>query len=698
MASPTVRRPTIDGGPGTADGEQLGVATVLVRPGSEPRPTRPWPSRRVRLWAFPAIVGLLLVTLVVLGWNGSSSGATHQLIEGEGADPRGVFGEPNALRSDEWAVSTPLVVSQDSYDYVRVNDDYFGGTDASVFSSLPYREWSVLFRPQFVGFLFLPFDQAFALYWWLPAVILALGCYGLVLAISPDRPGMAAAAGVAMLASPFVQWWFLIITLASLGWAAVVVAAFVMLERAPSRRARLAWGGLMAYAVAGLLLVIYPGFQIACGWVVVACLVGWTFRSGAGPSLGQRLRRLGLGAAAGAVGAAVFAVFALTRWETIERVANTEYPGNRRIPSGSGHMSWLMSGFLDSRLPKFETWAELRRDLPPQLGLNSSEASSFVYLGFFLVVPAVWLLARGWRRERQVDGLLLALIALLTAYLGYVLVPGLDLVASLTLLSRVQPPRLFIGLGLLSLVLVAAVIREMDRQRVRGPWWVVALTGGIAALVLARTGHQVEQVAPRVSGGVWHWLSLAVLVVAMVVVAARGFGTLAMAGLALFSVIATFRVNPVHDGVYDARDTPVGEAVVAVDRSGGSGPGGWIALGMPAELALAAQPVDRRSGVALYPNFDNWTPLDPTGEHRAVYNRYANVVFSEDPTVPELSAPGTDLIIVRFEPCGHFAQQRLGHVLADHPVEDSCLRLNREVSMPGTTFYIYDVVEPSSTP
>jgi hypothetical protein len=635
------------------------------------------------LLAFPVLATVGLLVLVGLGWNGSSSGLIRQPMEGSSADPGHVFGRPNLLRSDEWLVSTPIVMAQDGFDYPQVNDSLLGGVDVSVTSAVPYRDWSTVFRPQYWAFFVLPFQQAFAFYWWFPAWLLAMGCYAVVLGLCPRRPLMAVAAAVAMCFAPFVQWWYLIITLGSLGWAAVILAAYVLLQRVRSRAATAAVLALIAYATAAHMLVLYPAFQIATAWVVAAAVVGWTFRAGAVPALSQRLRRLGLAAGAAVVGAGAFGLFALTRWEVIQAQADSEYPGGRLIPSGSGNSVALLSGFLDANLVPTSSY-------PYPLGSNSSEMSSFVFVGLFLVPVAGWLLMRSWRRQRVVDGLLVALLAVLALFLVFLFVPDLELLARLTLLSQVAPGRLQIGLGLLSLVLTAAVIREMDRQQVRLPWLGVAAVGLLTLALHLRTGRLAEQLAPHLTGSTLRWLALALVVTGIVVLAARGYGAAALGALAVFSVVATFRVNPVRDGVYDTRDTEVGRAVAELDRED---PGGWIAMGVPATLAmLSQQPVERYTGTAFHPNLETWQDLDPTGAMKSVYNRYAIVSFTTDPEAPVLASPTPDQLVVRFDSCGPFVQRHIRHVVTDTPIMGECLVPDRTVEMPTRTYHFYEIL------
>lgn len=690
--------PGPEASPGTDPTAGADRTSGLAGSPSGEAPADRWSRRRLgAVLAFPVLVSLAFALMVTAGWNGSSSGLLRERVEGpaeQGNPPGHVYGAPNPIRSDEWAVITPLIVGQDANGYAQVDSRAFGGTDVSVFSGLPYRGWSTLFRPQHWGFFVLGFEQAVAFHWWFPAWLLAVGSYALVLGIC-RRPAMAAAAALAIGFAPFVHWWFLTITVGSLAWASVLVGLYIAWDHVDQLRLGRPWRRVaqaaclagIAYATAAFLLLLYPAFQIPCAWVAGACVVGWTFRAGAPASLHRRLHRLAWAGAAGAAGAAIFVLFVATRWDVVHVQAGTEYPGGRSVPSGQGDSVWLFSGFLDRYLRPGMA-------LPAPLGGNSSEASSFVLVGVFLTIPAVWLLVRGWRQRIGVDGLVVALLAVEGLFLAFLFVPGLGLLAKATLLSQVLPQRLSIGLGLLSLVLTVAVIREMRRQRVRPPWAVVALAGAVALAVHIRTGLRVQELAPEWSGGAGRWLLLALAVTALVIVAATGYGTLTLSLLAVVSFAAAYQVNPVSSGVYDARASALGEAIVEVNEAD---PGGWVALGSHLNSAvLAMLPIERYSGTALYPAFDMWEDLDPTGEQRPVYNRYAHVVFTDDPDAPAMVAPTPDTVVARFDGCSRFAQNRLRHVLSDEPTDDPCLRLTRKVTTGHKTYYLYAVVPAES--
>src|SRR5664279_1219730 len=83
----------------------------------------------VRLvWVGVGVYGVIFVVLVSLGLSGTSSGILHPLLF-HGDDARLIVGFPKAIRSDEWLVSTPLILSQVEQGFPRFSGIVPGGLD-----------------------------------------------------------------------------------------------------------------------------------------------------------------------------------------------------------------------------------------------------------------------------------------------------------------------------------------------------------------------------------------------------------------------------------------------------------------------------------------------------------------------------------------------------------------------------------------
>lgn len=637
-----------------------------------------------RALIFPAGATFLGFVLSCLGWSGNSSGVLRAAIEGTGPGSSVVFGTPRAIRSDEWLVQTPLLISQAENGFRRHNGTIgTGGADISLPFNVPYVDWNTLFRPETWPVLGLPLEQGFAAYWWMLSLILLLGAYSLVLSILPGRPVLAAGIATALLFSPFVQWWYHPGTLLSLGWACWLITAAIQVSRARTRTGVIAACVGVTYFTTALGMIAYVPYVLPCVLVAVAGSIGWLTRVDEQATWRSRLPRLGATAAAGLVGGAFLGLFILTRSGLVSRIGDTAYPGVRRIPTGGAHESVLFSGAFDY---------VLQRDTVDLTGwaVNTSEGSSFVLVGLVLIVPALGLLIRSAVREHRIDGLLAAMVAVQGLFLTVMFVPGLDLLARATGLSLVPHERLMIGVGLASFLILPALVRETSRQQVPRPAIPAVLVGALAAVVFGATLLRLREIAPQAMG------STKLLVVGLIAVIGLGGVSalflirpaIAAVGLAVFGLAICGAVNPIYDGVYDIRDTALGQTIKDIDEQD---PGNWVNVGPIYNTAvLAESDVVHLSGVYGYPDERLWSWLDPTGAQVGVWNRYAYVLFVSDDTIPTtISSPSPDVVTVSFDPCAPVMQEHVQYALSNAPMASSCVALERTVMQGAMEYYIY---------
>lgn len=207
--------------------------------------------------------------------------------------------------------------------------------------NLPYWDWTTAFRPETWPVLILPLSHGLAGWWWAWSWILAVGAYALVLRLLPRRHVVAAGLSLTLLFAPFVQWWYLPITLLSLGWACWASIAALALAQSQPGAARVVRGALLAYTLVALGLTAYVPYVLPCALVLLAVTVGWLFRIDDDVPLRSRLPSivwtLGSGLAAGAV----LALFVLTRYQTIARISSTVYPDT--VASCRGAAGWSRS-------------------------------------------------------------------------------------------------------------------------------------------------------------------------------------------------------------------------------------------------------------------------------------------------------------------------------------------------------------------
>lgn len=645
------------------------------------RPLHALDSMRLR-WQVLLGAGLYLLVLAVLvltAVNGSSSGAFYRDFY-TGRDPRLLLGGPRGLRSDEWMVTTPLLVGQVEQGLPRFSRVVPGGMDVSVLFDVPYRDWWAVFRPQNLAFGVLPLDNAFALRWWLPLVALGIAVHALVVVLW-RKPVAALAVSLTFAFSPFTQWWFGAGTFWPLTFAVLVCLSVVVAVRVHLSWVRWATAGVTGYVAVVAAMTMYPPFLVPCALVAAAFAVGTVVDARELPWRDRLVRLVPL-VVSGALAGLALVAFLTSHAETLEDITSTVYPGDRRWPAGSSsQFPWapMFAGVLG---------IGLRASSPDGFAINASEGSSFLLTGLYLLPVVAVVLARG-RRSRRLDATTAALLAVLVVLLAFVYVPGWDAVASLLLLDLTSLPRLVVGFGLVALLLLVVVV-----ERVRGtqppPRWaavtsVVLVLVPHAALVVFLRGN-----APGILREFPYWPVLVAAFALAIWLYARGRVTVPSLVVAVVALAMVAGVVPLYRGVLDLRDTALGRAVQEVQAAR---PGTWVGLDDGAVVAVLREAgVPSFSGVQGWPSDEMWDLIDPAGTQESAWNRYAHVGWTADPAAEAIALPAADALTLRFDSCAELAQEHVDYVATSEPLDQACVRELATAPGGDATYRVYEVV------
>lgn len=639
-------------------------------------------SLRQQLVVGAGVYAVVLLALVATAINGTSSGQFYGFFF-PGHDPRLLIGGPRTVRSDEWYVTTPLVISQVQQGFPRLSDVFPGGVDVSIMWDVPYREWSTLFRPQNWGFFFLPLDNAFALRWWLPLVALATAAYALVVTLW-RRPVAALALSAAFAFSPFTQWWFGSGTFWPLAFALLACAAVVWCLRTGSARLRWAIASVTGYFAVVAVLTLYPPFLIPCVIVAAAFSVGWVV---AAHELrwAERWRRLTPILVAGVAAGVVVVVFLATRSQTVEAITSTVYPGNRRWPTGQPALFPWLSMYAGT------FGVGLRAASVDGFAVNQSEGSSFLLVGFYLIPIALWLVWSRWRSHRRVDWPIVALLAVTGLLAAFVYLPGWDAIASLLFLDRTTLPRVVVGVGLVAFLLLVVVVHRLLERRGHLPIW---LAGSAVVLALANHGAvalALHRRAPQILEQFRWWPALVVILAVAVALYGAGRATVPSVLVLVVALVMVAGVVPLYRGVLDLRTTDLGRAIHDVESRA---PGSWLALEDGNIIATVRESgVVAYSGAQAWPTAEMWTEIDPTGAYASSWNRYAHVNWVADPQAPAIAVPYADVLMLRFDSCSAFVQAHVDYVVTSRQLDQRCVREIDTVDGERALYRIYEVVE-----
>ena len=149
-------------------------------------------------------------------------------------------------------------------------------------------------------------------------------------------------------------------------------------------------------------------------------------------------------------------------------------------------------------------------------------------------------------------------------------------------------------------------------------------------------------------------------------------------------------VNPFYDGVLDLRQTAIGQEIESVNAAA---PGAWVSVsGFGSAAVLRETGVEAYSGDQAWPSKEMWDAIDPDHSDASVWNRYAHINWTTDPSIPEIGLVAADIVQLRFDSCNAFAQGSVRYVLSDKPVAQQCLATVATVPEPAATYYVYRVV------
>lgn len=609
-------------------------------------------------------LALAAVAYVSLGLHQSSLGVWEQMYPSQPVEQAVELGEPKRIRSDEWNTQTPWVLNQVQRGWPERNSTV-GGQEAPLLAAVPVAHPIAIGQPKFLGFALFDLDTGFS-WWWAYKTFGLVAAFFWMLLVLTRGHTFASAAGAAMVySSSFTQWWFssnlaeILIAFAM----AIVGGSYLLL--AQRIRGMLAGALLSFFAIAGLVLHLYPPFIVPLAYLGIAIMVGLLIEPGRVAAVRVRWRFRATASMGLVLATALFLLcYSTSVNDTIGTMMATVYPGNRVASSGDMALDRLMYGW-------FEGFRFGEQRIPAGSG-NASEASSYV-----VFAPALVLLFPLSMLARPRNALLLSVLAytLLTGLWICVQLPQpVERAYQLAGWSWTPPARAVIGFGLASVVatFVGFSRASDDPSQLRRP---VARRMLPLACVLGFFcfGLTLREQDPAFFS--WPVL-LAGALLAGLFASALAFQSRVALGMAVVLVaIPGLNVNPLSTGLSALSEKPV---LSAAHRQGG-GPGDrWAVVGdFVLSQGLKARGLDVVTGSHMVPNRAITAVLDPEARWVHVWNRYAHVIYASDPTrqTPEFVLNQSDLYTVTLAVCSR-PLQRLGvtHVAYTVPVPAADLR------------------------
>lgn len=636
-------------------------------------------------WLFPILLLAIVIILTSLRLHGSSVGAYYGFFHRNGSDSDLVVDQPRAVRSDEWLVTTQGIIAQSASGFPRVNPNLGNGQDMSIVSDVPYRDWSILFKPHTWPYFVLPLEYAFALKWWLLAYLLIISAYFFSLRLLPGQRLVAASLGLSLFFSPFIQWWYTYGTMGPLYYSLFAsLTVMAMFESGIPWRRRFWLGIILAYLGVAFALVLYPPFQIACAVATVFFVIGWLIARYQRLEKQEFWRTVLVLTGSVVLGVTLLGAFIWTRLDVIKTINATAYPGIRAVESGDFPARHFFSSHLARQFLDVNKSNQYLIDGNGRT--NQSEAANFILLAPLLLLP---ILIRQWRRyrtERKINWPL-ALISLgLVVYLFQLFYPGFTPLARYLLLDKVGTSRLLIGFGLLNFIFLVLMLRRLRAETATNRTWALIYATTVFSWLFILGELASRQFGSFIMTREAAWLSFCIATVVFLIL--RKQIVLALALYLVFGFVSSGSANPVYRGLGIVTDNPVSQSIRRLASTSNQR---WVTDGGYLVNFAYINAVRSLSGVYNYPQLELWRPVP--GAKEQDYNRYAHVGFELTDITTELTnlrLISPDSFRVSTYVCSDYLRQMdVGFAVTQAFLHAPCATIIETISTTGATIYIY---------
>ena len=567
-----------------------------------------------------AVAAALFILAVIFKINGSSAGAYSLYFSSESAD-NVLFGRFRPERTDEYAVLTPIMLSQ-----------YFGSSPFSWFSEIvraahtdvfleygaPVRNLAVLFRPFHWGFLFLSPERGFSFWWCGRLIALFMASFETAFLFSRKNRVTAVLYALLLCFSPTVSWWFGVNSLVEmLVFGHLFIFMFYKLIRDERPFMTVICVIVLAISGGAYIFTVYPARQMPLGYYFLLLII-YVLKHNK-KYLKQSRIWIALSISI-ALMAGLTAYILVRSGTTLRAIINTEYPGNAELVSGQGFALFFCGG-----ADLFSPYTNLVQ--------TCEQAVMFCLAPFGLLLSVYYLIRTG---KRDLTLLLAAAIEIM--FLLSLSIPFNETVNKIFFFGFFNGPRTAQVVGIFEIFLLirsAALLRQLpDEKKSFLP--AVFLLPLIAALM---NGYFIGKEMPVFKEYKAVYLAAVILPALLsmfLCIYAIGTGKRARSGknaaaVLLYAMLLLFfaggMVNPVCSGL----DAPLSYKLTEEIRTiAAEDPeGAWIVETNDDDLPLANLPILAGApcinSVNIYPNFERWERLDPEGAKRSVYNRYAHI-------------------------------------------------------------------------
>lgn len=552
---------------------------------------------------------ILFVLCILLELNGSSIAMWAQYVQGPDSISTGtILGVPRAIRSDEWALNTPMALSQ--YHNFSGSFPYFSdtvrGTSTDVFLvyGQPVYDIAVIFRPFHWGYLFLSQAKGLSFFWYGRLIALFLVTFEFGRLITKNNKKLAFVFSMLISFAPIVQWWFAInglIEMLIFGELAVLmIYKYINNEDYIKRSIYMA---VIVICSGAYVLTFYPSWQVPLFYVFFSLLIWIIWEKN------RKIKFSYKDVIIICVGLLLFSLIILhiviKSHDTISYILNTAYPGSR-VETGGGEIKMFFNYAFNMFLPYRSS------------GIPGNVCEQAVFIDFFpmgIILGCIVLFF-----EKKKDKLLICLLTVNAVLSLWCIVPWPSILAKITLLSNSQPSRTFLTVGFVN---VLVLIRSMSLREKKINENKSILFASILAVIIALISNFLYREYITKKMFIVIIIFLVTIFISILMYQNKKDNNMFIIICITLMIICGATVNPVQKGINVVYDNPLIQNIKLINDNK---VGKWIVDGLQYPVInypiMAGAPTINSTNV--YPTLERWNKLN-NFQNEDIYNRYAHI-------------------------------------------------------------------------
>lgn len=572
------------------------------------------------------LIGCVIIIIATcLKLNGSSIGYLFNYGL-PGIDDANIWGNPKAIRSDEYVVFTEMALSQAEEGFPYFSNVWgYSPKDMSIVFGQPILNLITLYRPFLLGYLFIGAEGGLSFYWVSRFIIGFLTSFEFGRLITRNNITLSVAYALMIILSPIVAWWYSvnsIVELLTFGQLAIVL--FYNYIYAEKTKTKILYALGIVVCAGGYIITFYPRWMYPLSYVFLSALVAIIINNRQNIKITIKDIFIFIGGFL-ILFISVFYIFH-TSEATINALNNTIYPGKTKSLGGD------FSYFFEL----FRSWGSIFFTF--LFEGNPCEKTSFFDffpLGIIFSIIVIFI-------KKKKDTWLICLNTANIFLTIYVILGFPEWLSNITLLSSSSANRCLMAISLINLMILIRVISLNERPR-------ISVLTAIALGVCIGKAANICFIS-FVNIGTEFILTLLSVCIVLIFVqktktrVVRTFFSVSIA----MSLIGGAMVNPLNAGINCICHNPLATKIKTIDSEekglwavclGKT----WVFNNLPATVGAKCV-----NATSVYPDIALWTDLGMADEEN-LWNRYIHMpitLTNEDSITYEM--PSVDMVYINM--------------------------------------------------